>query len=380
LERLRIDFSRLPVVYPSTVAMLCAWFESHRSHLKGKTVEIVEPSTDAACQWLDKVNFLNFLRQAAPQASSDAITVALHSIEPGDPKAPDVVVDKVSGLLRRHAASLAGDVLHSTQTALAEVVENVTRHADLVTPAFACGQVHPATHRFSFCVADSGIGLRESFRRAPYQPARERLESGEDPLDLAIEPLMSSKYGMGHSGYGLFYASELCSQTDGAFIISSENASLLLSGSGIRESSTHRRWPGTVVNLMISTTVPIEGGMIWSKLPSEDEDDWITTYLEDIRPPFIAMHSHGVRLYTRESARDLREQMRDAISNGTAISFEHVTTVTPSFADEFFRVLFEDLGEDVYRAKVRVVKASAYIKNLIELVLMNRPSRRRGIG
>jgi hypothetical protein len=55
---------------------------------------------------------------------------------------------------------------------------------------------------------------------------------------------------------------------------------------------------------------------------------------------------------------------------------EHVTTITPSFADEFFRVLFEEIGEERYRKCVRVTGASDYVKRLIELVLKNRPSLR----
>jgi hypothetical protein len=92
------------------------------------------------------------------------------------------------------------------------------------------------------------------------------------------------------------------------------------------------------------------------------------------------MLTFGTRLYTRDAARKIRESVKGRVVGGTPLSLEHVTTMTPSFADEFFRVLFDEIGEDAYRRQIRVAGASDYIKRLIELVLKNRPSARASGG
>ena len=371
-----IDLSEVPVFYPSSVSPICAWFLANRAAMSHLTMRVVRPQDDGAASWLEKVGFFDLLKEGATRPQDHALTMALHSIDPADRASTEGAIEHISNLLRRHAAGFAGDVLHSTQVALAEVIENASKHARLTTPAFVCGQYHPSTHKFSLCVADCGIGIRESFRIAPYEVARDRLLSGENPLDLAIEPLMSSKYGMGHSGYGLFYASELCALAAGTFVLSSDTGTLIATPQS-RRLVTHGHWQGTVVNLLLDTTAPVSGAKIWAKLPSDtDDDDWLTTFLPAAEPPFIAMWRSGTRLYTRDAARELRQNVKDGVLGGAAISLEHITTITPSFADEFFRVLFEEIGEERYRKCVRVTGASDYAKRLIELVLKNRPSSR----
>jgi hypothetical protein len=380
-ELIEIDLADVPSFYPSAVAPLCTWFLSHRPGLSHAKVRVVKPNDSGATEWLEKVGFFDALINGQTLPKAHSLTVALHAIDPSDRSSTEAAIEHISNLLRSNARGFAGDVLHSTLVALAEVVENVSRHSQLSTPGFVCGQYHPTTHRFSLCVADSGIGLSESFRTGPYPPARERLAEGEDPRELAVEALMSSKYGMGHSGYGLFYASELCSLANGRFLLSSDEGTLDINGNE-RRTVSHTRWLGTIVNVMIDTTVPVSGSQIWSKLPSEnDEGDWYTTFANTAPPPFIAMWNFGTRLYTRDSARQIRESVRSRVTEGTPISLANITTMTPSFADEFFRVLFEDIGEERYRKRVQVLSASDYLKRLIELVLRNRPSvRRPGIG
>lgn len=374
-ETIEIDLASVPSFYPSAVAPLCSWFSAHRQGISRAKVRLVKPDDGGAAEWLEKVGFFDAISKGTTIPKVDALTVALHAIDPNDRKSTEGAIEHISNLLRKHAQGFAGDVLHSTQVALAEVIENASRHAQMKTPGFVCGQYHPKTKKFSLTVADCGIGLRESFRTGPYLPAQERLAAGDDPRELAVEPLMSSKYGMGHSGYGLFYTSELCSLAGGLFLLSSDNATLQINGDE-KVLLRHRPWPGTIVNMMLDASAPVIGARIWEKLPSDDdEDEWFTTFVEKASAPMIAMLTFGTRLYTRDRAKEIRASVKERLLGGTPISLEHITTMTPSFADEFFRVLFEDIGEAAYR-KIPVAGASDYLKRLIEMVLKNRPSAR----
>ena len=376
-QTVELDLSRVPSFYPSFAAMFSAWFIAHSRDMSHTTFRVIAPQSQGAHSWLTKVGFFDLLKHGATSPRTDDVTVAIHPIAPGNSASAEAAIEHLSNLVRRNAEGFAGDVLNSAQTAIAEVVENVSRHAHATTSSFVCGQYHPTTHKLSICVADSGIGLRRSFEEAPYQPARERLEAGDDPLDLAIEPLMSSRYGMGHSGYGLFYASELCRQARGRFAISSGSGSLVLLGNE-QFKLHHRWWDGTVVNLMLDSNSNVNSSAIWAKLPSEENDgDWVTSYLPAAAAPFISMQLHGTRLYTRDTAKAIFDQIKESVSQGLPISMKHVTTITPSFADELFGNLYQALGEQRYRAVVKISDASDYMQRLIELVLKNRRTAKR---
>ena len=185
-DTMEIDLASVPTFYPSSVAPLCSWFSAQRGALAHARVRIVKPDDQGAADWLEKVGFFEALATGNTTPKVDGLTVALHAIDPEDRASTEQAIEHISNLIRRNAQGFATDVLHSTQVALAEVIENVSRHAQLTSPGYVCGQFHPRTTRFCLCVADSGIGLRESFQSGPYIPARERLLNGDDPRELAV--------------------------------------------------------------------------------------------------------------------------------------------------------------------------------------------------
>jgi anti-sigma regulatory factor (Ser/Thr protein kinase) len=378
-RELLLDFSGLKAAYPSTAAVLVAWFRSHEAFFNTNDIDISydPPNNDNAERWLDSVGFTHHVLNDKVAPKDLRHTMVLHEIAPGAKDASDMVVDDVDLLIKRNKIRIAEETLSSLRIALSEVAENITRHAHISTPAFACAQVHPWTGKFSLCVADTGIGLAESFRNAPYAPARRRIENGESPLDLAIEPLMSSKYGMGHSGYGLFYASELCALTKGTFSITSGGESLIIYPDG-RYKNIHSLWNGTIVQMLLTTTAMIDASSVWKKLPYLEEDEPRIGYTEFPTPDCFRLNSFGERLLMRDAgarALDAAWQYINSGNSGLVVSLEGITVMTPSFADEFFGGLFSRLGAELCRNRVSVVRPDRYTQSLIEMVLKHRAER-----
>lgn len=96
--------------------------------------------------------------------------MALKRLRPGDEDAPRTVSTTIMALLDRSDISMTEDAHQSTYVALIEILENVIRHSSSETTAFACAQVHPTTRKFSFCIADAGIGILQSFLSGPFLP------------------------------------------------------------------------------------------------------------------------------------------------------------------------------------------------------------------
>lgn len=102
--------------------------------------------------------------------------------------------------------------------------------------------------------------------------ARDRLERGESPLAIAIQPLQTSKYTKGHSGYGLYLASELAVRNAGSFRLTSGDQSLSRYpryGGEPSNIDRHAPWQGTIVSLIfdLNQTIPYEE--VYLTLPVE---------------------------------------------------------------------------------------------------------------
>jgi len=377
-----LDLSRLKTVYPSFVATLGCWLRKHWLDLDGARLQIVPPIHESANSWLRSIGFYSVIEAESRIDTNNSLSVVLSSIQPGDSQAPEKMAADLVALALRSGLQFSSDASNSTYTALAEVSENVVRHANMTTPAFACAQVHPKRHKIAIAIADSGIGIEASFRAGPYAPARERLAAGEHPLRLATEPLMSSKYGMGHSGYGLFFASELCRLADGTFQVTSGRSTLVAHH---QETiiENHAAWDGTIVELLLNARSKIDGADIWHRLFTPETMEECSRFV-DVCPaeiPVLRLTQDSRRLFTRDAARKALT-LAVAVLHGRAsicIDLTGCIVITPSYADEFFCGLVRRVGIDTYRGNVLVRGADQYARNLIEMVILNAGLRPAGM-
>jgi len=370
------DLTDVPTGYPN-IAALAAWTAYARSKNSKCEVRTILPKDFGAREWLEEVGFPDALKGTLTSPTARPIQMGLTQVAPGDNGAPERIASDLLGLIQRSKLPMVGDTAGSIRSALSEIVENVLRHGSITTPAFVCAQVHPKTHKVALCIADTGIGIEQSFRNGSFSVAHSRLAQGADPIELALEPLMSSKFGRGHSGYGMYFASELCRSANGIFDVISGRW-----GRSVRTHNAtrlrHRSWPGTVVTMVFSSEREVDASKIFAQMPASDpdDDDYICNFALDPSAPVVRVENNAGLLGTRDSAVRPRTQVQALLLNGPAVvDLQGATVMTPSFADELFGQLAEDLGSETIRRKLRIIGASSHGQRLIELVVRERIGR-----
>lgn len=137
--------------------------------------------------------------------------------------------------------------------AIGELADNVIQHSDTPTPGIVAFK--GSRNRFEYVIADSGIGMLESLRRAPeFRSLRDDIEA----LPLAVTPGVS-RYGRG-VGYGYGYRAVFLPlrAANGYVRLRSGRAVLQVSGFGPRPDhgvcSQRPYHQGVVVSVEISPT------------------------------------------------------------------------------------------------------------------------------
>lgn len=378
IDELHINLSRLARGYPSFAAIMCAWMAKARLRLNRRplTLHVTRPSDPGVESWLSRIGLFDILDDAPRPRPRTNNFIPVTAMNPVDTRAVETTAEMVMEMVTSTGVLYHGNSVGSIDGAIGEVLENIVRHASIETPAFICAQYFPKRRQLGITIADAGIGIEESFRRSSNETARDRINSLESPLKIAIEPLMTSKFGAGHRGYGLFYSSKLCSIANGTFMISSGRETLTLFQNEEPTISHHTHWNGTIVTLLFDTTAHIDGEAVMNMLHSGDAKDFVTTYgPRPIDSEVFALRDYGDRHYTRESAGPLRAKVLTLIDKSVSvhISLDRIRVVTPSFADEFFGGLFRKLGER-YSSSVSVGGDTPYLpyfRVLIEQVIHN---------
>lgn len=93
----------------------------------------------------------------------------------------------------------------------------------------------------------------------------------------------------------------------------------------------------------------------------------------------------GQDLLTRDRAAPIRAELRremDALESGAhlVVDMDGVGAVTPSFADELLGRLLLEVGEAVFRARLRLRTSDATVRLLVNRVLAQRAAEARAVG
>jgi len=262
------------------LAMMAAWCERHAAK-----VQLIAES-ERVRRYLDETGFRNVIEQQVSIKSplwDREHSVALTRIQREDKDAADEVAGRLTDLFRRHI-TLTKDQTGALTTMFAELVENVYRHAQTRFGSYVMAQAYPNTQRLHIVIADTGIGILESFRQSDRGNVRERAKSERDALAMAVEKLVTSKSSK-HSGYGLFVVRRLTELNGGQMRITSGGATwetpARRKASTIRRSevtpyTTHLPWNGTEVSLIIRLDASLPLQEVYKELgPPDRAEDFV---------------------------------------------------------------------------------------------------------
>jgi hypothetical protein len=229
-EGIVLDLRGVQYWIPAAIVFMCAavnrWME------RGRDVFFDNHENCPACGYLQRMDFFDHIGLQLPErfVRHDPGTsfVEIQPVQPGIARLSDPVA-------RRLAECLAGtcdagdDVLRFSEYALGEIIGNCQQHAG--KPGYVTAQYVAAKDWARAGMADYGIGIRESFRRAGSPHYRKGMTDAE-ALELAMTPWVSSKrhiktgpYGESpNRGVGLNMIQHMLANSFGELFLASGNA------------------------------------------------------------------------------------------------------------------------------------------------------------
>lgn len=150
-------------------------------------------------------------------------------------------------------SQIKGDsnILEAVSYSIGEIVDNTIRHSLSPINGFICAQTYRNRRKLEICIADCGVGIPQSLRSSNNIELSESdcLVCDYEYILYALRKGISSKYGNGHTGEGLFFTSEFIKENCGRMkIISGNGLYLLNNGNNVLQRNIDC-WKGTIVAL-----------------------------------------------------------------------------------------------------------------------------------
>ncbi|MBI3149218.1 MAG: DUF4325 domain-containing protein [Betaproteobacteria bacterium] len=272
----------------------------------------------------------------------------------------DVVLDYLSRKL-----VCEGGVLLALEWCIGEMLDNVFQHAHVQSGYFMF-QLQQERRRLSFCVADQGIGVLNSFSGSRYRPI-----SAVDAITLAIQRGVTSNAEC--QGNGLWGASEIITQNRGQMTISSGGGAVF-----------YNRQTGHIKNFDTVYVLDRDnpGAIVDVQLDASRSIDLLAAFHGDFEPVNLRMESLedaqgflvapikkiSVGTGTRAAGRDMRCYIQNLIQDSgrpVLVDFAGVGIVSSSYADECFGKLYRDLPTDLLGERLRFSNVSPTVKLIV---------------
>lgn len=252
------------------------------------------------------------------------------------------------------------DVMFGVEWSLYEILDNVFQHSKAGVGYFMC-RLYPRDKRISFCIADAGIGILNSFSKSEkYNP-----KSPVDAITIAVkEGVTSSEEGQGNGLWGVL---EIISYNQGQLTVTSSGGAIYYNQETGKVTvfdklpRFDRENGGTIVDIQINidTAIDMSEALKTSRVNlrlEEIEDDAGNVIVK------VKEKSEGTG--TRDSGKKLNVYIRNLLNESSGIlvlDFEGVGVVSSSFADEVVGKLYVILGKKKFGNRIR-------FKNLCEPV------------
>lgn len=273
---------------------------------------------------------------------------------------------------------------------VSELCENVLAHSELTTPGYICARVLEHINKVEIAIADTGIGILESFRRGTNQAALQRIDAGQNAVSIAVEGLSSSKPETGRGvvrtyfGFGLFTTRRLVEENHGRLTLMSGTSVVNIERYSNTTRPLTRPWQGTVVGIVLDLNYPLplehvyQEGVALLVPATERGTPTPTTQAVAMEPQpevyTLALSNYGTQLLTRDLGTSIRADVAGQLAAGrlVKVQLDGIDDITPSFVDEAFGKLSEVMGTEAFTARVSFEGQHRVTRTLIQFVLKTR--------
>lgn len=210
-----------------------------------KVVNIKMPLHPEAELYIKSSGLLRITRSTNLKDAMDETNVQLRLLHKMEPMVPE----SLSEFVTHQANNVNDDEKYLLRMWITELLTNANDHAKSELGFWVCGRYDPGDHNIRICVADSGIGIKQSLVDAGKLP--QNIDDA-NAIVKALEEGMTSRTGK-TGGLGLKYISSYVKSHGGSMTILSGTGKVYLARKTKRVKKDHKRYRGTIVSVMFNT-------------------------------------------------------------------------------------------------------------------------------
>lgn len=212
--------------------------------LKNRSVEIRMPLNRDAAAYIETSGLLRITRSTNIKDAIDKTNVQLRLLHRMEPMVPE----SLSEFVAQQAENVNAEETYLLRMWITELLTNANDHAKSQLGFWVCGRYNQNDHNIRICVADSGIGIKQSLVNAGKLPST---INHADAIEKALEEGMTSRIGK-TGGLGLKHISSYVKSHGGSMTILSGNGRVYLARKTNRLRGDHKYYQGTIVNVMFN--------------------------------------------------------------------------------------------------------------------------------
>lgn len=239
-------FEKIPV-------HLHIWFDANMAAPLGAVLDLLEDNlNDIVFQSINSdiqsiLQKNGFLKHFGFEQRTDSYntTIQYQKMKPDDGRYFHQYVT-AQFLNRSELPNMSAGLRKKMTEAMLELFVNAQIHSQ-TKHIYTCGQFFPKRHTIEFCIADTGIGFKETFLRRFDKPV-----SAVDAIQWAVQDRNTTKVGI-PGGIGLALLSEFVKLNKGKLQIVSDDGYYQYDCDGEKSEKLSKPFPGTVVNVEFRT-------------------------------------------------------------------------------------------------------------------------------
>lgn len=211
---------------------------------RSKKVSIKMPSHQETKQYIISSGLLKITQSTNINDAIDANNIQLRLLQRMEPLVPEDLSDFIAS----QANNVNDDEKYLLRMWITELLTNANDHAKSDFGFWVCGRYNPSDHNIRICVADSGIGIKQSLVNANKLP--KNIDDAK-AIEKALEEGMTSRTGK-TGGLGLKHISSYVKSHGGSLTIFSGTGKAYLARK-TKKIVKHEKYQGTIVNVMFNT-------------------------------------------------------------------------------------------------------------------------------
>lgn len=371
-DTIRIDFRRVLNAYPNGMIPIISTIDYYRRN--GITFNINLPSDDKVRELFFSTNWAHLL---LPDTFDNQVTKYHRHLASRRFRTSQEQQDVVNEFMDIVISNLKmkPNIITALEWSINEITDNVLNHSESKDGGIVQVSTYPQSHRISFAVADSGMGIRTSLSES-YPDLKSDIIALGEAIKSGVT--RNNKYGQGN---GLAGTLRIAEQTQGSFSLISGKGKLdYYEGKAERTSYKDIYHYGTIVCADIMDTndeFSIEKALEFNGIRTKQTNIIELNYLTDDLKSFrFVMKDESNGFGNRPVGRMLKRKVLNILETETTIpiviDWEGIPIISSSFADEFMGKLFLELGAMVFSARIRNVGMEPVIHGLLDKAISQR--------